>query len=145
VKITATIRTMKPVEALRTATVLALEGLCFTCAEGFADDRPDGDTVDATVEFRGPACGAVSVAIPSELLQRIAADIGFTTATAQADLVRELANIVCGNVVPRIYGRGSVYDLSPPYNERCTVPAVSSVVVLVDGGWVATTLHGVDP
>lgn len=144
-KVTQTIRVMSPTDALRTAVVLALEGLCFVSADGFADEAPDGETFDATVEFRGPAVGAVSISLPRALLPSLAEAFmpgAELDGQAHRDLVLELCNIVCGNVVPRIYGRAAVYDLSPPVPTRDARARTANAVILVEGGWVRATLHG---
>ena len=144
-KVTATIRTMSDVDALRTAVVLAIERLCFTSAESFSAELPAGDAIDASVAFRGSVCGAVSIAIPPETLRGFAEtflppdalDHGLTL----ADFVSEIANIVCGNVVPRIFGRAEVYALSPPQLVRDGGEPVATAVVNFEGGWVAAILH----
>ena len=147
-KITQTIRVMSPVDALRTAVVLALEGLCFISADGFAERAPTSeDTIDATVEFRGPGRGAVTITMPRAFLPTLVESFmpdAVLDLRAQSDLVLELANIVCGNVVPRVYGRAAVYDLSPPRLERDLREATATAVILVAGGWVEATVHGED-
>jgi CheY-specific phosphatase CheX len=147
-KVTATIRTMSDVDALRTAVVLAVERLCFASADSFSAELPPGESIDASVAFRGSVSGAVSVAIPPETLRGFAETFLPPDAPDQAvdlaDFVSELANIVCGNVVPRIFGRAEVYELSPPQLARSTKPAIATAVVNFDGGWVAAILHGAE-
>ena len=58
----------------------------------------------------------------------------------------ELANIVCGNVLPRIHGRGATFALSPPQVGGAPVgPATATAVVAIPGGWVAASLHPCPP
>ncbi len=145
-KVTATIRVMGEIDALRTAVVLAMERLCFASAEGFADERPSGSTIDASVAFTGPSSGAVGISIPNEMLIALAADLvppgEPPPDIASTDLVAELANIICGNVVPRIFGR-QVYALSPPDLHAASQPVQARAVVMFGNGWVEATLHGV--
>jgi CheY-specific phosphatase CheX len=139
------IRTPTEVEALRTGLVLAMERLCFASAERFSDELPADEAVHALVAFRGQTSGAVAIAIP------LAAMRGFVTALllpeatedqlVRADLVSEIANIVCGNVVPRIFGRNSVYVLSPPELARLTGKPLATAVVHFEIGWAAAMLY----
>jgi hypothetical protein len=142
-KVTATIRVMSDVDALRTATILTMERLCFASAEAFESELPSGETVDASVSFAGPKVGAVSIAIPPATLSALVEDLLPGGELPSADFVAELANIVCGNVVPRIYGRDSVFALSPPETERDAGPVIATAVVRFEHGWVAAMLHGV--
>ena len=139
------IRTPTEVEALRTGLVLAMERLCFASAEGFSDEPPGGDTVDAFVAFRGPTSGAVAIAIPRAALGRFVTALLVPEAAedplARADFVAEIANIVCGNVVPRIFGRNSVYVLAPPELARLTGKPLATAVVHFEIGWVAAALY----
>lgn len=146
--ITPAIRTPSEVEALRTALVLAMERLCFATADRFADELPAGDTFDASVAFRGPVSGSVAIAIPRHALRGFVAALLIPEVAddllAHADFVSEIANIVCGNVVPRIFGRNSVYTLSPPEPARPAGPPLASAVVHFAIGWVAATLYRAD-
>jgi len=136
---------MSDVDTLRTAIMLTMERLCFTSAESFADDLPAGATLDASVAFRGPVSGAVGVAVPPRavpgFLDALLLPDARADRLAHRDFVCELASIVCGNVVPRIFGRNAVYILSPPELARPSAPVVATAVVHVTGGWVAATLH----
>ena len=146
VTVSQTIRVMSPGDALRTAVVLALEGLCFVSPTGFADDVPDhDDVVDATVAFRGAAEGAITISVPRAGLVSLADVFTLDTpldAQALTDLLFELCNIVCGNAVPRIYGREAVCDLSPPRLATDDRPCAARAVIVIAGGWVAARLHG---
>lgn len=139
------LRTTTDVDVLRTAIVLAMERLCFTSPEAFVDDAPDAATLDAYVEFHGRSSGAVAIAAPADAVR------GFVDALllpdpradriAPEDFITELANIVCGNAVPRIFGRNAVHVLSPPRLGRPNGPAIAIAVVELAGAWIAATLH----
>jgi len=146
--ITPAIRAVTEVEALRTAIVLAMERLCFASAEGFSEELPSAETVEATVAFRGPVSGAVAIAIPQLALHSFVTALQLPEIAedrlARADFVSEIANIVCGNVVPRIFGRNSVYTLSPP---ELALPAgipIAVAVVHFEAGSVAAMLYRTD-
>jgi hypothetical protein len=139
------IRTPTEVEALRTGLVLAMERLCFASSQGFSDELPSGETLDAFVAFRGPTSGAVAIAIPPAAVRDFVTALLLPEATddqlVRADFVSEIANIVCGNVVPRVFGRNSVYVLSPPDLARLTGKPLAIAVVHFEIGWVAAMLY----
>jgi len=145
VTVTPAIRTMTEVEALRTAIVLAMERLCFASADGFANDLPSSDTFEASVAFRGPVAGSVAIAMPRHALHSFIAALLLPEVAddrlARTDFVSEIANIVCGNVVPRIFGRNSTYTLSPPELVRPAGPPLATAVVHFEVGWVAAMLY----
>ena len=145
-KVTATLRVMTDIDALRTAIVLAMERLCFASAEAFAPNIPDGETAIARVAFSGPTRGELAIAIPwialRELAERMLPPEALESGLSLDDVIAELANIICGNVLPRIHGRAAIYTLSPPELAPATGPELARAVVHFDVGWVAATLHG---
>ncbi len=129
--------------ALMAAMMIALEGLCFVSVDGFVPHPPAaGPTVTATVEFRGPERGQVSLTVPSALLEALFGDLlGEASPEAYRDGLRELTNIVCGNVVPRIFPP-AVYELgTPTVGAAPSAPARATVIVLAAGGWLGAELH----
>jgi CheY-specific phosphatase CheX len=143
------------------ATQRALETTAFLFAEPGAPDATDGDastadaagcdraSVAATVTFTGSHNGALCIEFPVRLLPVLAANVlGEEDAPDEAtqhDALGELANIVCGNVLPELNPDGK-YSLGPP-----AVGAVAAVVpgdaarvasgdMQVEGGKVATSL-----
>jgi len=129
--------------ALGAAVMVALEGLCFVSADGFAAAPPsDEPTVTATVAFRGPERGQISLRVPAALLATLFGDIlGDAGAAACQDALGELTNIVCGNAVPRVFPAG-VYALGAPvFDAPSPVAPRASVVVLAAGGWLHAAIH----
>jgi hypothetical protein len=143
--VTAALRTTSDVDILRTAIVLAMERLCFASPEAFLDEPPAVDALEAWVAFRGPSSGAVGIAIPRSSVGGFIEALLLPDACAEGltadDFVAELANIVCGNALPLIYGRNATHVLSPPRPGRPSEPAIATAVVELTGGWVAATLH----
>ena len=142
---TAALRTTSDVDILRTAIVLAMERLCFASPEAFLEEPPAAPALEAWVAFRGPSSGAVGIALPRSAMggfieALLLPDMSAEGLTAD-DFVAELANIVCGNAVPLIYGRNASHVLSPPQLGRPREPAIATAVVELTGGWVAATLH----
>jgi len=139
------LRTTSDVDILRTAIVLAMERLCFASPEAFLDEPPAVATLEAWVAFRGSSSGAIGVAVPRRavggfLEALLLPDVPPGRLTPD-DFVAELANIVCGNAVPPIFGRNGTHVLSPPEPARPSGPAIATAVVELTGGWIAATLH----
>ena len=70
----------------------------------------DADVATASVAFEGGRCGSVVIRWPASLLPTLAANIlGDDAAPSpqlQLDALGEVANVVCGNVVPSLTADG---------------------------------------
>ncbi len=107
--------------AISGATQSALEMTAFFFADPGAPDesadesRPEPFT--ATVTFDGAHRGALSIEFPARLLPTLAANVlgeeEVPDEATQRDALGELANIVCGNVLPAIDAHGK-YSLGSP-------------------------------
>lgn len=104
--------------ALHLAAVRTFEDLCYL----FAEDGPQGGANDvgcvATVQFAGPVSGSLRVAVTGELAGVVAGNmLGLDEdpeAEDRADAVGEIANVVCGHVLPAISGEEVEFDISSP-------------------------------
>lgn len=99
------------------------ESLAFMLVmPGMDDDEPApaGPRVAATVDFSGPFGGAVAVAVGEEMLGELATNmLGMDeteppNADQQQDALKELLNVVCGNLLPKLGGADAVFDVHPP-------------------------------
>jgi hypothetical protein len=144
--VNAALRPASEVDILRSAIVLAMERLCFTSPEAFLDERPAEAALEACCAFHGPSSGVVGVAVSARAVRRFVEALLLPDPRAAGitseDFVSELANIVCGNAVPQIFGRNAAHVLSPPRLARPSGPVIATAVVELTGGWVAATLHG---
>ena len=102
------------------ATQSALEKAAFMFAEPGAPESVADDgaaPVVATVAFAGSHHGAFSLAFPARLLPVLAVNVlgddEPPDAATQRDALGELANIICGNVLPALNPEGK-YSLGPP-------------------------------
>jgi len=103
------------------ATQSALEKTAFLFAEpgAPADSADDAahDAVFATVAFSGSHHGAFSIAFPETLLPVLAVNVlgeeEVPDSATQRDALGELANIICGNVLPALDPDGK-YSLGSP-------------------------------
>ncbi len=135
------------------ATQSALEKTAFLFAEpgapAAADDDAAHDTVFATVAFSGSHRGAVSISFPANLLPVLAVNVlgeeEAPDAATQLDALGELANIICGNVLPALNPEGKYSLGSPAVGAAPAVIARDAVRVAagdmqIDGEKVETAL-----
>lgn len=107
-----------PSQALRQAAVLTFEelGFMFLEAELCAAAAPLAAT--ANVAFRGPFTGRLQVAMSAGVLAEITAnmlgEVSSPSLVQQCDALGEIANVVCGNVLPRIAGSHQIFRLAAP-------------------------------
>ena len=121
------------------------------------EERPPDDDcseaqAEASVSFRGPFNGRLAVLACDELLSAIVANMLGEDETAterqQLDALGEIANVVCGNVLPAIAGTEPVFRIGAPEATRATsvaepdadAPAAAAHVVL-DEGWADLRLY----
>src|SRR5947209_6536696 len=101
------------------AAALTFEELAFALPmpEAGAPSTDDLGT-RARVAFRGPFTGQVVVAVADAMLPSLAANMLGQDAPPprweQEDALGELANVVCGNVLPAVAGRERVFLLDAP-------------------------------
>src|SRR5512136_311977 len=74
--------------------------------------------VAATVRFRGPINGGLTVLLCGQLLSAIAANMlgeeSSPSVEQQHDALREVANVICGNMLPLIAGTKPVFNVDLP-------------------------------
>jgi CheY-specific phosphatase CheX len=91
---------------------------------GFLMPQPDNgggdpsDTMSATVSFNGPFSGCLLVSMSSGILPQLASNMlgaeGSSGRTLDQDALCEVANVICGNVLPAIYGFDPIFHLNAP-------------------------------
>ena len=105
--------------------------------------------------FAGAAAGTLTVRATDDVARAVAANMLGLDAAEDARLVQdalgELANVICGNVLPELAGRAAVFHLDAPRAVApaavATAPTVPPALVLslgVDAGRVEGALHA-DP
>jgi CheY-specific phosphatase CheX len=105
------------------------------------------------VDFEGPLRGRLELRVTADVACCVAENmLGLpialdTDATLVRDALGEVANVVCGNVLPELAGRDAVFHLSAPY--VCGAPDGTpndfALSLGVDGGRADLTLHLVHP
>jgi len=87
-----------------------------------AEELPDGPpnfAAHAKVGFSGPSAGRVLLAAEGQILPPLAAnmlglDEGEPSEAEQTDALKELLNVICGNLLPEIAGAEAVFDVQAP-------------------------------
>ncbi len=100
------------------------------------------DNTSIGIKFQGPVSGNIFVCLPNSLTLEIAANmLGIEenddgVEQKSVDATKEILNIICGNVLPKIYGEEPVFQLSAPY-------AVDDIdkEVPVNNGYEAETVN----
>lgn len=133
--------------ALADAGIGALENMAWLFAEQSSHASDEGCIgPTARIEFIGVPSGALLLQVEAPLLAVVAGAMLGTDDTPdlvlQRDALGELANVVCGHVLPEIAGTREEYLLAPPTVftdwEAALKPTdvVAEVVHLaVQGGW----------
>lgn len=124
------------------------------------DDTAPLPEADARVcvTFRGPFSGSLLISLSSSLLPLLAANMlgmeeSETSPGDRDDAFREVANVVCGNLLPRIAGPKPVFGISSP---RCLPPSdgprdalpgvtLATVALLLENGRAIVQLNVDDP
>jgi hypothetical protein len=102
------------------AAAMTFEGLGFLFPTPESEEQHAGAPARAAagVEFRGPFDGRLVVTIRGEVLPIIAANmLGIEerpSENEQHDALCEIANVICGNVLPRIAGPREVFQIQAP-------------------------------
>ena len=106
------------------------ESLAYFFAEPGTADAVPTDEVDGVVgvAFSGPAHGGVILQLSGGVLPALAANmLGLDEQSSshdQRDALGEAANVICGNVLPRIAGTAAVFALGVPMPYRSWDEAV---------------------
>jgi CheY-specific phosphatase CheX len=98
-----------------------LEDLAFMLPmPGEETPPPIVNGVTVVVRFRGPLSGILMLTVDAGMLPILAANmLGLEEEDGamldhQYDALRELANVLCGNLLPAIAGKAAEFDVQPP-------------------------------
>jgi hypothetical protein len=119
---------------LHKAATLAFRELSFLLPTPEIDEQQLNARVEAAVsiDFEGPFSGNLLVRICGGLLPILAANMlgeeGTLSRSRQYDALGEIANVICGNMLPGIAGSKDVFHVSPPrLSEMTDLPPVAEV------------------
>jgi CheY-specific phosphatase CheX len=122
---------MNPTESdlgasLLTAATDVLESMYFTGVMGLSEDMLAGPGWMAQLEFKGELSGTFSLGMSAETARLLAANFfgeeeSEISETAVADMVGELANMICGSVLSRMETENH-FKLSHPVVDAAVGP-----------------------
>ncbi len=126
-------------DTLRQVAEETFESLAFMFAMPEDEDADDEQIawVGASVEFVGPFTGTVAIALAEPMLSELTAnmvgadDPSDVPPEQQTDGLKELANVVCGNLLPALAGAEALFDVRAP--------------VLLDRGEIPEHVDGLNP
>ena len=109
----------KVTEALAQAAGLTFEelGFLFPACETSSPQAAANFSNSVIVNFHGDGHGTMVLNVSPELLPVIAENIlgdEETSEEVQLDALGEVANVICGNVLPMIFGKSSVIRMDAP-------------------------------
>lgn len=136
-------------EILYDVTGDALEKLAFMFSQrDNAVSSHEADGVVVLVTFEGPATGQVVAVAEKTTLQELTGnmmgiDNGDISWEDQKDALKETVNILCGNLLPRIFGSDAIFSIQAPtvittseLNALCAMHQPSAIVRLnLDEGY----------
>jgi CheY-specific phosphatase CheX len=117
-------------QELYRAAILTFEELSFMLPADTLNERQRAATPSAraSISFAGPFVGNLVVTAHGDLLPRISANmLGQDKPPAlseQLDALREISNVVCGNLLPSLAGSDAIFDISPPAVANPVGPAL---------------------
>jgi CheY-specific phosphatase CheX len=127
-----------------------LERFAFLLAEADAAGAPGpewgkrgGEYLHVSIAFSGPSEGVVNLIAPDGLCRQLAANVlggepEEMTGEQAGDALKELANVICGELIERLFGTDAVFHLTIPtlirvdegkWRELMADPAVLRLVV----------------
>jgi CheY-specific phosphatase CheX len=98
--------------------VLIFEELGFLMPCANSGEITNEDLVTAMVSFKGSFSGCLFVSVSSALLPLLSSNMmgeeGVDLKSLEHDALCEITNIICGNVLPAVYGFKLVFHLDAP-------------------------------
>lgn len=122
-----------PSTALAAAASETFESLAYLFAEDTADEvavpeAPDGVVA---VAFSGASHGGIVLQLSGGILPALAANMlgvdDDASLDEQHDALGEVANVICGNVLPRVAGTAAVFALGIPQRHPDWASALGSL------------------
>jgi hypothetical protein len=115
--------------ALLQAAVLTFEELCFLFPDAAVGAEQAQTSLEATVRvrFHGPVAGCLVLRLYGNLLASLASNMlgeeRQWPVVKQYDALGEIANVICGNLLPRIMDPQEIFQLGVP---EILAPAASA-------------------
>jgi CheY-specific phosphatase CheX len=143
-------------KALYKAAALTFEELGFMLPspEIEEEQRAADAEIAVIVRFRGPVQGKLIVLLCGALLPTLAANMlgveSIPSLEQQHDALREVGNVICGNMLPLIAGTKPVFNVDLPQivsdlNQLPSPPPLASARIGIEEGRAELMLYVDDP
>jgi len=97
---------------------LIFEELGFLMPRSDSIEISQGDRISAAIHFNGPFSGCLLVSLSPDMLPQLSSnmlgDAEQSNEVLERDSLGEIANVICGNALPAIYGFEPVFHLEAP-------------------------------
>jgi len=112
---------------------LIFEELGFLMPRSDNAEISQADRISAIVQFNGPFSGCLLVSLGPDMLALLSSNMlgeeGQSNTILERDSLGEIANVICGNALPAIYGFEPVFHLDAPlywktWTHSSTVPSI---------------------
>ena len=124
--------------------VLGKLAFMFSFPEDERQPLESDSSLGASVSFDGPFKGKLVIMISDEVLPELAGNmLGIdedetTTSEQQYDALKELINVICGNLLPEIAGRQAIFRVETPQihveSDNGDTPISTAKLSIEDGG-----------
>lgn len=138
---------------LRESAIATFESMAFlfVMPESETEQMESEPSHTVSVDFQGPFTGRLAVTVPTPMMQMIATNmLGEEDAPSewqQQDALGEIANVICGNILPKIGGYRQVFNISAPeFMDNCAAKLQHSdqdahVSIVLDEGRADVDLY----
>lgn len=130
-------------KSLSEAAASTFEDLGFLLAEtDLSEEQRNAEVASAVcVDFEGPFSGSIEIRISRPVLEALAmnmlGEFDVPSEEVLRDALGEVANVVCGNALPKIGGTDAIFRLGAPKPSEicpCSSEPVGQVILGVDEG-----------
>jgi chemotaxis protein CheY-P-specific phosphatase CheC len=114
-------------------------------------DAPTGPPVTAEVNFHGPVHGRLVLTVSDTMLEALGVNMlgcddgQIPSDEQQRDALKEVLNVICGNLLPMLYNQYDVFDVQAPVIPAMPtphdVPLDGQARLYLDGGQVHMALY----
>ena len=110
---------------------LIFEELGFLMPRSDSVEVSQANRISAIINFKGPFSGCLLVSLSSDMLPQLSSNmLGATeqsNETLERDSLGEIANVICGNALPAIYGFEPIFHLDAPAICDGNSPAIAGI------------------
>ncbi len=124
------------------AAVLTFEEMCMLMPDEITEGKVVAKALKAScVKFSGPMNGEICVVVDEAFLPELVMHIVGETEAGDMELLQdglgEVANIIAGNVLPKIGGDEAVFVLESPVEVEHTIALDHTTLLVFEGGGVS--------